>query len=138
MIRMPWSYFTWGLILLGALMSFAVAFDLSYRGLHRHPVHPEWPLGDGDPVRGRTLIKEYGCGACHSIPGVRQAKGRVGPKLEDFVHQMYIAGVLANTPENLVAWLQRPQQINPMTAMPDLHVSEADALDMVAYLYSMR
>lgn len=116
----------------------AVAFDIGYRGSKRFPVRPAWPMGDADRERGRRLITDYGCGSCHTIPGIRHATGRVGPKLEDFVHQMYIAGVLANTPENLSRWLQQPSQINPLTAMPEMGISEEEARDMAAYLYTTR
>jgi cytochrome c len=133
-----WSRFTTALILLAVLMAGAVAFDLGYRGLHQFPTHPEWPMGHADAGRGRELLRSYGCGACHVIPGIRHANGRVGPKLEDIVHQMFIAGVLPNTPDGLTAWIQHPQQINPLTAMPDLNVTEEEARDMVAYLYSLR
>jgi cytochrome c len=50
----------------------------------------------------------------------------------------YIAGALPNRPGNLVAWLMNPQAIEPGTAMPDLSISEQEALDMSAYLYSLR
>ena len=36
--------------------------------------------------------------------------------------QMYIAGTLQNTPENLMRWIQDPQQVRPRTAMPNLGV----------------
>lgn len=137
-MKFQWSRFTSGLIVLGLLMAGAVAWDLGLRGMHRFPTHPEWPMGDADTHRGRELIRSYGCGACHVIPGIRHATGRVGPKLEDFVHQMYIAGVLPNTPDDLVTWIQHPRQINPLTAMPDLNVTEAEARDMAAYLYSIQ
>ena len=136
MIR-AWSHFTEVLVILGLVLGAWVGWDLYHRGTHRFPTHPDWPLGDADAVRGREVVEQYGCGACHVIPGIRNATGRVGPKLEDFVHQMYIAGVLTNTPENLVQWLRHPRQVNPLTAMPDLSVTDRDANDMVAYLYGI-
>ena len=30
-------------------------------------------LTGGDPGNGRVLIRDYGCGACHTVPGVRGA-----------------------------------------------------------------
>lgn len=133
----PWSHFSEALVILGLALAATVGWDLAQRGTHRFPTHPDWPLGDADPVRGKAVFEHYGCGACHVIPGIRTATGRVGPKLEDFVHQMYIAGVVTNTPENLVEWIRHPRQINPLTAMPDLGVTERDAQDMVAYLYAI-
>jgi cytochrome c len=39
-------------------------------------------------------------------------------------------------PDNLVDWLRHTQAIVPGSAMPDLGVTERDAWDMAAYLYS--
>jgi cytochrome c1 len=49
---------------------------------------------------------------------------------------MYIGGQLANTPDNLIAWLQDPQHFAPGTAMPNLLITEPAARDMAAYLYA--
>src|SRR4051794_26807905 len=35
----------------------------------------------GDLDRGRTAMSQQGCGACHEIPGVANATGKVGPSL---------------------------------------------------------
>lgn len=126
------------IICLVLLVSGAVAFDLGVRGLHRHPQQPRWPLGTADARLGRIALRHYGCGACHVIPGVPGAIGRVGPRLDGYVHQMYVAGILANTPENLVDWIRRPRDHNPKSAMPNLGVEEQEAWNMVAYLYSLR
>jgi cytochrome c len=85
---------------------------------------------------GRQLIAAYGCGSCHTIPGVPGADSMAGPPLMHFYQRMYIAGRLPNTPENLIAWIQHPQTIEPGTAMPNLGVSEAEAHDIAAYLFS--
>ncbi len=71
----------------------------------------------------------FGCGSCHTIPGVRGADAMVGPPLN---------GRLPNTPENLVHWIVTPQTVEPGTAMPNLGVSEREARDMAAYLYKLR
>lgn len=89
----------------------------------------------GDINLGRQAIIDYGCGGCHVIPGVPNAKGRVGPRLNDFAEQIYIGGVLANTPQNLIAWIQDPRAASPPTAMPDLGVTEEDARNIAAYIY---
>ena len=74
----------------------------------------------------------------HKIPGVRGAEGMVGPPLTMFAHRAYIAGRLSNQPENLVRWIQNPQDVDPETAMPDLGVIPGVARDMAAYLYTLR
>ena len=44
--------------------------------------------------RGRLLLRQYGCAACHSIPGVAAAQGNVGPPLAASPRRVYLAGVL--------------------------------------------
>ena len=92
----------------------------------------------GDPERGRLLLRQYGCGVCHQIPGVAAADGHVGPPLDGVARRVYLGGVLPNMPQNMVRWIRGPQKIDPLTAMPDLQVPEVHAQDMVAYLYTLR
>jgi cytochrome c len=92
----------------------------------------------GDPERGRRLVSTYGCGACHVVPGVPGASGTVGPPLEGTAGRSYLAGRLANTPDNLKRWIEHPRQVDSKTAMPELGVSEQDARDLAAYLETLR
>ena len=85
---------------------------------------------------GQQLIASYGCGSCHSIPGVAGANSMVAPPLKCFYQRSYIAGRLANNRENLIKWIQNPQQIEPGTAMPDLGVSQDEASEIADYLYN--
>ena len=89
----------------------------------------------GDPGRGEVAIAKYGCGSCHVIPGIRRARGKVGPPLSDYAERSYIAGRSPNTPNNLVAWIRRPDSVEPGTVMPALGVSRQEARDISAYLY---
>lgn len=91
----------------------------------------------GNPEHGPALIRQYGCGACHTIHGVRGARGKVGPPLTGLASRVYIAGALPNTPEHLIAWIQAPQEIEPGTAMPDVGVTEPHARHIAAYLYTL-
>ena len=50
----------------------------------------------------------------------------------------YVGGVLTNTPDNMIRWLQNPKQVDPLTAMPDLGVTEQDARDIAGYLYTLK
>lgn len=138
MKKIPLNFST-ALVVLGCAMAMAVAFDLAARGLHRLPAPPRVTLPEeADAERGRAAIVRYGCGACHVVPGIRRATGRVGPKLEELGDQMYLGGVLPNTPENLARWIQDPPHFSPRTAMPDLGVSQQEAEDMAAFLYTDR
>lgn len=103
-------------------------------GIHK----PLVDVPGGDATAGRSLIRQYGCMACHTIPGVPGANGTAGPPLDNFANRTYIAGVLPNTPDNLIHWLQHPQEVVPGNDMPDLDVSEDAAKDIAAYLYTLR
>jgi len=92
----------------------------------------------GNADHGKQLIQQYGCGACHVIPGIREAHGLVGPPLIYFSQRTMIAGELPNSPPNLVRWIQHPRQVEPKTAMPDLGLTEDQAIDIAAYLYTLR
>lgn len=95
-------------------------------------------LPGADVHAGARLIASVGCGACHSVPGVRGARGRVGPSLNHIGSQAVLAGTLPNTPANLLAWITSPQSIRPGDVMPDMELNENDARDIAAYLYTLR
>ena len=95
-------------------------------------------LTGGDPDRAPQLISRYGCAGCHTIPGVRAANGLVGPPLQKFADRVYIGGVLANRPDNLVRWIVNPRAVSPKTAMPRTGISEAEARHVAAYLLTLR
>jgi cytochrome c1 len=95
-------------------------------------------VAGGNADRGKRDIQAFGCGSCHMIPGIDGARGTVGPPLMYFGRRVYVAGVVPNTPPNLMQWIQSPQSIDPKTAMPTLGVNESQARDMAAYLYTLR
>jgi Cytochrome c2 len=110
-------------------------------GCKRHsdtdPASPNaWAVGN--PEHGATLIAQYGCGSCHTISGIPNADGLVGPPLDGMARRVYIAGMLQNRPDNLVMWIQHPQAIVPGNVMPDMGIGKADARDMAAYLYTRK
>ena len=90
----------------------------------------------GDPVRGAAAIGKYGCGSCHQIRGLAGARGQVGPPLTGIAARAYVAGVLPNTPENIVNWIHDPKAVDEKTLMPTLGVTTQDASDIAAYLYT--
>ncbi len=98
---------------------------------------PHLRVAGGDPERGVVALARYGCGGCHTVPGVPGARGTVGPPLTDFALRGYVAGVVPNWPRHLVQWIMDPPAISPQTAMPDLGVGDQDARDIAAYLYTL-
>lgn len=116
------------------LLVFAVAGAPGCRGTGKARI----AVPGGDAERGRSAIQSYGCGACHSIPGIPRARARVGPPLWGVADRAYIAAGLPNTGPNMVRWLRDPPAVDPRTVMPDMGVTEADARDIAAYLYTLR
>ena len=91
----------------------------------------------GNVQHGAELITGLGCGTCHIVPGIDGAVGLVGPPLDHVGARTYIAGVLRNTPDNMVTWLRHPQAVVPNNAMPDMGLGESDARDITAYLNTL-
>jgi cytochrome c1 len=95
------------------------------------------PNVPGDPERGRLLIVAAGCGGCHTIAGVPGATGVAGPNITNVVLRPTISGTgMAYTPDTLTQWLLDPQAVKPGAGMPSVGLSEAEARDIAAFLYS--
>lgn len=90
----------------------------------------------GNPSHAPEIMRRYGCGGCHTIPGLSGADGQVGPPLAGLVHRVYVGGIAPNSPDNLIQWIVAPQRLSPRSAMPATGISEAEARDVAAYLYA--
>lgn len=95
------------------------------------------PVAGGVAQRGKLAIERHSCAVCHSIPGIDTPGANVGPPLTGIAQRAYIAGVLPNQPADMVRWLRDPPAVDPLTAMPDLGLTEAEAKDIAAYLYTL-
>jgi cytochrome c len=120
------------------LKSLLVALLLLACACHARDNETARELTGGDAERGRALVQQYGCGACHEINGVSGANGMVGPPLSNIGNRTYLAGQLPNNSDNMIRWIREPQKVEPGTAMPNLNVSEKDARDIAAFLYTLR
>lgn len=87
--------------------------------------------------RGAAAIERYGCGSCHIISGISGAQGRVGASLDGIADRIYIAGVLQNTPDNMMRWIRNPKAVDEKTVMPN-GVTQRDAADIAGYLYTLK
>ena len=92
----------------------------------------------GDIAQGKQLVQQYGCTACHTIPGVTGPRGMVGPPLEHVASRQFLAGKLPNTPENMIKYLQNPQSTDPANAMPNLALTPDQSRDIAAFLYTLK
>ena len=102
------------------------------------PLHTAQVTTGGNASHGSAAIARYGCGSCHVIPGVSGAVGRAGPPLTGIANRIYIAGVMQNTPDNMMRWIQDPRGVDEKTVMPNLGVTPQDAADIAGYLYTLK
>jgi mono/diheme cytochrome c family protein len=91
----------------------------------------------GDVEAGRRATERYLCVTCHVIPGLVGADRHVGPPLNGIARRGYIGGVVVNTPDNMVRWLKDPRALDPLSAMPALGLSDQDARDIAAFMYTL-
>lgn len=97
------------------------------------------PAAPGDPARGRALVASgaYGCPACHAIPGIRSARGVVGPPLDGVGTRAFIAGRLPNDVQTLAAFVFNAPALVPETGMPKVGLTFAEARHVAAFLHTL-
>jgi cytochrome c len=95
--------------------------------------HREDRLRTGE---AKALIASH-CAACHQVPGVAVATGRVGPSLAHIGSQQIIAGYFVNSPDTLARWIEHPQKLLPGNAMPEMRLLPEQTAAIVDYLYTM-
>src|SRR5689334_13664297 len=95
------------------------------------------PEISGDPNTGKQLILAKGCGGCHTISGVPGATGVAGPNLTNIALRPTLAGEsIPNSPEMLEQWLLNPPAMKPGTTMPNVGLTQQEAVDLTAFLES--
>ena len=95
------------------------------------------PIVQADAAEGLAIIRQVGCAACHTIPGVAWPQGRSGGNLSGFGALPMIAGRLPNQPDVLIGWLIDAPSMDPGTAMPPMPLTQDQARDVAAYLYTL-
>lgn len=121
------------------LASIVAAFALSLSGCGGNEAeHIAQVTTGGDIHRGAAAIERHGCGSCHVIPGISGAAGLAGPPLAGIASRIYVAGVLQNTPPNMMRWIENPKAVDEKTVMPNLGVSHQEARDIAGYLYTLK
>jgi cytochrome c2 len=86
--------------------------------------------------RAKALIAAH-CGACHVVPGISSATGRVGPSLAGIGRQQLIAGYFANSRPNMIRWVAHSRDMLPGNAMPNSGLNPDQAARVADYLYTL-
>lgn len=95
-------------------------------------------LAQADIARGRQLVTDKGCVACHTVPDVKWPRGGLGPSLASFGRQGLIAGQLPNQPGVLMQFVRNAPSLVPGSAMPAIPMSDQEARDVTAYLLTLQ
>ncbi len=91
----------------------------------------------GSAAQGLATFKSQPCVGCHTIDGVSQ--GTIGPNLTHLASRTTIASdILKNNTHDLSAWLKDPPGQKPGSIMPNLHLSDQQVSDLVAYLQTLK
>ena len=135
---MPYSLRFVGVLFVYAFVAAVASMAAQYRRTQISSRLFAEPLAQGKPTAGKAAIERYRCGACHLIRGVSDARGSVGPSLDRFALRRSIDGRLTNDPDTLVRWIREPKAMDPAATMPDQRITEKEARDIAAYLYTRR
>ena len=84
------------------------------------------PRGTFWLARGRALIADRNCAACHELPGYDAAADVRAPRLDGLA--------LKVTPAWLRAWLKQPRAYYPKTRMGEFRLSDRDVEALTAFL----
>src|SRR5438128_756062 len=95
------------------------------------------PAADPAATEGAAVFAKSACVGCHTVRGV--SAGVVGPDLTHFGSRRTVAaGLLPNTPANVLAWIQDPPAVKPGVKMPALGLSQDEARAVAGYLASLK
>jgi cytochrome c2 len=98
------------------------------------------PAVSGDERRGRELMEQKGCAACHAFSGAPEFTPTEAPAPgSERARAVALAPDLRFTrarfrTDRLLAWLLDPQAIKKDTRMPNFNLTQLEALDISAYL----
>ncbi len=87
-------------------------------------------------AEAKALIAVH-CARCHTVPGVPEAVGQIGPSLAGIASRPMIAGRIANNRPAMAQWLTNPQHIVPGVEMPDIGLTRPEAMDITDYLSTL-
>ena len=96
------------------------------------PVQAAGQVGQGERVFSSQ------CSGCHEVRGT-SAGGEHAPDLTHLMSRGTIAaGLLPNSPDQLMNWITHVQELKPGARMPDFSFSPADAAALSAYLATLK
>ena len=90
-----------------------------------------------DALTGQKVFEQQACVNCHTVKGT-MANGRYGPDLTHLMSRDTIgSGILPITQENLVRWINDPNDFKPGCLMPAMHLTDEQNRQIAAYLLTL-
>jgi cytochrome c oxidase subunit II len=90
-----------------------------------------------DAHTGQVVFEQQACVNCHTVKGTI-ANGRYGPDLTHLMSRDTIgSGILPNTRENLLRWINDPNDFKPGCTMPAMHLTDEQNAQITAYLLTL-
>lgn len=99
---------------------------------------PKGTLAENNAENGRALFISKACSGCHTLQGIPEAQGKVGPELTHQASNPMIAGVLPNTEENLKKFLKNPSAVKPGALMPNQGLTDSEIDALVTFLRTLK
>ncbi|MBI1977789.1 MAG: c-type cytochrome, partial [Candidatus Omnitrophica bacterium] len=96
----------------------------TYLYKHSDPIELKKPPKKGNPEVGKQLVKDLGCLGCHSVDDA---------KVNDHGPELVHLGSKVNR-EWLFNWLKNPKHDSANTRMPNLRLSDEEAIHITDYL----
>ncbi len=88
----------------------------------------------GNAEKGKQLISEIGCLACHGVEGLEDQSKKVGAYAGP-----YLSGIGSKvSPDWLVSWLKKPWHFQEDTIMPSLRLTDTETNDITSYLMTLK
>lgn len=98
------------------------------------PYEPFMAYKPGNAERGKKLIKDVGCMACHGVEGYEQESRQVNA-----IAGPFLTGTGSKVdPDWLVSWLKKPDHYDAGTIMPSFRLSDQEVQDIATYLMSLK
>ncbi len=94
---------------------------------------PAPALATADPQRGRKLVEQVGCYACHKITADDTRRPISSSDARDFAPDLSTIGAKTNALW-IYWWLKNPSAMWSETKMPNLRLSDQEAADIASYL----
>ena len=114
--------------------------DSAFRAwVARQQSQPAAPALGSVVARGQQLFAHGACIACHTIAGLPQARGTIGPNLTHVGSRTMLAGAtIPNTAEYLRRWIANAPGLKPGSLMPAMPLPDDQLAALVAYLQSLQ